>query len=217
MPLQSNDVLLHKLTQHSNVDLPVSPYVGYDKFPEQNKDLLGTEVSIKIRDRSKVDVSIDDISSEDFRESNFDYINNIWTYKFKVIRCDSTEPYRMVCVSKDYSKVIVTDSRKYDEIVSIYPDQIDRYMGMKVDDQYIADTREYAGVVIACDNGEPCNSVIVESLPDTAQIRIVLEDECQSKIDKIMRIDNIESYHKRTDIILLRKTLLEDKDIYGIS
>lgn len=215
MPLQANDTLLHKLTQHSNVDLPISPYVGYDKFPEQNKDLLGNIVSIKVRDRNKVDVSTDDVSNED--DYDFDTTNNIWTYKFKIIRCDSTEPYRMICVSTDYTKVIVTDSRNYEEIVSVYPDQIDTYMGMKVDDQYIADTREYAGVVISCDNGEPCNSVIVESLPDTAQIRIVLEDECQSKIDKIMRIDNIESYYKRDDIILLRKTLLEDKDIYGIS
>lgn len=217
MPLQLNDVLLHKLTQHSNVDLPISPYVGYDIFPKQDKNLLTSIIPIKYRDRYEVDKSIDEIGKEEVFEKDINYNTNIWTRDFIVIRCDITEPYRMICISTDYSKLIVTNSKKYTEIVSVYADQLNDFLGLKVSNQYYADLREYDGVVIGCDNGEPCNSIIVESLPNSREIRIVLEDECQSKIGKMMKINNIDYYYKKEDIILLRKTLIEGKRLYGIS
>ena len=216
MPLQLNDTLLHKETKHSNIDLPISPYVNYDKFPEQNKDLLSTIISLKIRDRYEADRSIDDVSREEISEGDVDFDTNIWTDNFIVIRCDAAEPYKMICVSTDYTRLVVTDSRYYSTIVAIYPDQLIEFLGLKVLDQYYSDIREYDGVIIGCDNGEPCNSVIVESLTDSKEIRIVLEDECQSKIGKIMKINKLDCYYTKESIALLRKTLIEGKKLYGI-
>lgn len=217
MPFQLNDRLLHKETHHSNIDIPIDSHIGYDKFPGQNKNLLGSTINIKYRDRYEVDRNTDEVGKEENFEDNINYETNIWNQEFKIIRCDISEPYRMICISKNYKKLIVTDSRNYDNIISVYPDQLVDFLGMEVIDQYIADTREYNGVVIGCDNGEPCNSVIVESLIDSHEIRIVLEDECQSKMSKIIRINNINCYFTEDKIALLRKTLLEGKKIYGTS
>ena len=51
-----DDILLHLLTKHTNLQVPFSDYVKSDKFPAQISELLNTEVNIKYRNYYKTDL-----------------------------------------------------------------------------------------------------------------------------------------------------------------
>jgi hypothetical protein len=50
-----------------------------------------------------------------------------------------------------------------------------------VNDQYVGEISEIQGVTLRVDNGEPCESVIVEFYKDNT-LRFLVGEECQSKL-----------------------------------
>ena len=174
MVQQLKDDLLHKRTRHTNLFVPHCEHVGANKFPTQNTALLDTYVTIKFRNMYKVEV--EDIIGPDLHDPH-----DIFEANCRVVRCDISEPYRMIGITDDCQFILVTDSRYWETMVVQYPIQFNEFCGIKVQDQYVAQHNWINAVTLRVDNGEPCYSVIVEYLEDD-YIRFVLGDECFSKL-----------------------------------
>ena len=131
MPKYESYTLLKDLTKHTNMNLVTGKYIGVDKYPEQNTDLLNTVVQITYKDKRIVDDFPHGPNSDDiamFRPGNDragldldskegfikDDIINHFTDNFLIIRCDAVEPYRLVAVSDDF-RVVLVGSSKLDE------------------------------------------------------------------------------------------------------
>lgn len=174
MVQQLKDDLLHLRTRHTNLMIPFCEYISSDKFPEQNMELLDTIVPIKFRNMYIVD-------REDLTEVEKIDPNDVYTENCRVLRCDNTEPYRMICISESYEFMLVTDSRYWEEKVVQYPIQFNEFVGIEVFDQYPAEIPEIKGVTLRVDNGEPCYTIICEFLADN-KVRFLIGDECFSKL-----------------------------------
>lgn len=181
---QLKDDLLHHRTRHTNLMVPYSDYVKGDKFPIQDLNLLDTYVDIRFRNMYKVELPEEYLSKQEKLDPR-----DIYTAHCRVLRCDSTEPYRMICISDTYEFIFVTDSRYWQETVVQYPIQFNEFIGIKVFDQYVGEIPEIKGVTLRVDNGEPCYSVIIEFLADN-QVRFVIGDECFSKLYDYYGEDN---------------------------
>jgi hypothetical protein len=206
MVQQEKDKLLHLHTRHTNLSIPYSDYVGYDKFPEQNKDILGKQVQIKYWN-----IDYYHGSSTDYEDNHKEYI---FIAECLVLRCDNVKPFKMILVSLDYRHIFVTDSRKYDTIVTQYPVQLTEYIGVNVKDQYVATLTDIDAVTLRVDEGEPCYSVIMEYI-EGDKVRFVLGDECFSKLGEYV---NGEQYKysrlmSEDEIARMRKSLMEGKEI----
>lgn len=164
MTLRSQDKILHEWTKHTNLLIPYSDFVSYNKFPVQNDLLLNSTVEIKYRNMYIVDGD----NLED----------KVFTAKCKVVRADLVVPYIMICISLDYQQIFVTDTRNYESFIARYPIQLDDFIGIELEDQYIGSLDRIHGITLRVDNGEPCYSVILETFEDS--YRFVLGDECQS-------------------------------------
>lgn len=173
MVRQETDDLLHKRTRHTNTSLPYCKEIGYDYFPDQNKDVLNTVVKLKYRDMFFVD-------EEEHKPDIYDP-HNIFEDDFLIVRCDLGSPYKLIALSVDYMYILVGDSRYYKKQVLLCPIQFSEFIGITVYNQYPGTIPELRGVTIRVDNGEPCYSVIIEFLKDNT-IRFVLGDECFSKL-----------------------------------
>ena len=204
MVQQLKDRLLHLHSKHTNLLIPSSDFIRPTIFPKQNKELLNSIININHRN-----MYISDKKDE----------YNIFTTKCKVVRCDSTEPFVMICISLDYEFVFVTDSRLYNIMIVQYPIQLSQLIGIRVKDQFPAVIEEMDGCTIRVDDGEPCNSVIAEFL-ENDEVRFLLGDECFSKMFNYFDeeiSDNYEynKYRSTEEIADIRKTILEGKKIYG--
>lgn len=205
MVQQEKDKLLHLYTRHTNLSIPYSDYVGYDKFPEQNKDMLGKIITIKY-------YNIDHYK-DTYNEKEDTNKDDIYTADCIVLRFDIVEPYRLITISRDGCYIFISDSRKYDTVVAQYPVQMSEYIGVKVKDQYAGVLKEIDAVTLRVDDGEPCYSVIMEYIGD--KIRFVLGDECFSKLQNYIdggSIDNPRSLTK-VEIADIRKNLIGGKEI----
>lgn len=182
MVKQLYDDLLHKRSKHTNLMVPFCEYITSESFPEQNIDLLDSVVPIRFRNMYVVDLA--EYVGSDLAEEH-----DIFTRDCRVIRCDSSAPYRMICISLDYQFIFVTDSRYWEETVVQYPLQLNEFIAIVVFDQYPGIIPEIKGVTLRVDNGEPCYSVIVELLADN-QVRFLIGDECFSKLYDYYGEDN---------------------------
>lgn len=206
MVQQEKDNLLHKNTHHTNLMMPHSEYVRFEKFPEQCPDMIGKIIDIKYRNmyiNEPPTISIDE---------PFDP-HDIFECKSKVLRCDKDEPFRMISISEDYKYIFIQDSRfKNDTKLQVpqYPIQFTQFIGLKCHDQFPASINELNSIILRCDNGEPCYAVIVEYL-NNGTIRIVLGDEIFTKIDPGQNINNEKT---EEEIILIRRNALEGRQIY---
>lgn len=200
--------LLHLHTRHTNLYTPYSDYVGYDKFPEQNKDLIGEIITIRYHN-----IDYYHSGSSTYYEDNHD--EYIFKSDCKVLRCDNVEPFKMILVSLDYRHIFVTDSRKYDTIVAQYPVQLTEYIGINVKDRYAATSTDIDAVTLRVDEGEPCYSVIMEYVEEN-KVRFVLGDECFSKLGEYVNGEQNKYSRLLTDdeIIIMRKELMEGKEIW---
>ena len=200
--------LLHLHTRHTNLYTPYSDYVGCNKFPEQNKDLIGQIIPIKYHNFDYYHSG----SSTEYEDNHDEFI---FISDSKVVRCDNVEPFKMILVSLDYRHIFVTDSRKYDTIVTQYPVQLTEYIGVKVKDRYAATSVEINAVTLRVDEGEPCYSVIMEYISETV-VRFVLGDECFSILGDYVNGEQDKYFRTLTDneIIKIRKELLEGKEIW---
>ena len=192
-----NDVLLHLITKHTNLQLPFSDYVKSDKFPTQISELLNSEVNIKYR--------------------------NYYEEPFIVLRADAEKPFRLIAVSKDYSKIIINSTEVINDNylfltkVSEYPIQMNEYIGLQCEDQYAGDIVNLKSVTLRVDKCEPCYSVLMEYIGDN-KVRFILGDEVISKII-MYQDDNIDTFFREpltdAEIITMRKLAIEGKTIYG--
>ena len=175
MPQQLSDDLLHLRTRHTNLMVPFSKYITATEFPEQNTELLNTIVSLNYRNMYVVNK--DELTGPEIYEEE----NGVHTADFLVLRCDIVEPFVMIGVTPDCSLFLVTDSRKYSEIITIYPKQLNEYIGLLMHDQYPGIIPEIKAVTLRVDNGEPCYTILMEFLEDN-QVRFLLGDECFTKL-----------------------------------
>ena len=240
-----DDILLHLLTKHTNLQVPFSDYVKSNKFPAQISELLNTEVNIKYRNYYKTDLETetraaviirngekvssrpsDDIQQlEDREPSLYEKEEKPFYYEepFIVLRADAEKPFRLIAVSKDYSKIIVNSTEIIDgdylflTKVSEYPIQMNEYIGLQCEDQYAGDI-SLNSVTLRVDKCEPCYSVLMEYVGDN-KVRFILGDEAISKII-MYQDDNIDTFFREpltdAEIITMRKLAIEGKTIYGI-
>ena len=193
------DTLLHNLSRHTNLSQPYSDYVNSNSFPKQNSELLNKEVTIKYRNYKIVEEDKDnikiyrpnddtDLITGHHNTGPEDYdINDVYTGTFRVLRADETEPYVLIGVSKDYSKIVVNSTKpmengklEYTEKISIYPRQINELIGLELSNQFVGEIDEIKATSLRVDNGEPCYSVLMEILGSTGYVRFILGDEVQS-------------------------------------
>lgn len=238
-----DDILLHLLTKHTNLQVPFSDYVKSDKFPTQISELLNTEVNIKYRNYYETDLetgtraaviirngekvssrpSDDTQQLEDREPLSYEKEEKPFYYEepFIVLRADAEKPFRLIAVSKDYSKIIVNSTEVIDgnylflNKVSEYPIQMNEYIGLQCEDQYAGDIVSLNSVTLRVDKCEPCYSVLMENIGDN-QIRFILGDEAMSKI--IMNQDDNTFFREPltdAEIITTRKSAIEGKTIYG--
>lgn len=178
---QLKDDLLHKRTIHTNRSVPYQENITPESFPSQNTELLDSIVIIKYRNMYIVD---EEVTGPEQYEPH-----DIYKTECRVVRCDSEEPFRMICMSNDYQFLLVTDSRYWEEKVVQYPIQFNEFIGITVYDQYAGIIPEVKGVTLRVDNGEPCFAVIMEFLADNI-VRFLLGDECFSKLYDYYGVDN---------------------------
>lgn len=215
MPQQLEDILLHKLTHHTNLSVPYSDYISVDKFPKQDLSKLNTIRELKFRNYYRIDPEEDQLTNESKAE-----MHDIYTAKFLIVRCDIEEPYKLIGISEDYYHIIVQDSRHTDsDVVSIYPHQMSEYIGLKTSSQYPANFNHLDGVTLRVDNTEPCLSVIAEFI-DEETVRFVLGDESFFKITgyyykNSKALNELNDFKSLEDIALLRKFIMKGKKIYG--
>ena len=241
---QLKDDLLLRRSRHTNLQVPHSEYVTYDTYPEQDSNLLGTIINQRFRDLNTPDLPPEDISEEDMLEdessdTGFSYDGYTYASTFIILRFDITEPFVMISVSTDYRFMIVSDTRVYETKVCEYCIQLSEYIGATVFDQYPGIPDERKGIVLAVDDGEPCNTVIAEVFGEEENtFRFVLGDECQSilcgrwddtgKYESRKEIPNLEDYrldyednypnyepNVEIEVMQIRKNIIEGAKIYG--
>lgn len=240
---QKEQILMHsKITKHSNLMIPFSDNVTALEFPEQNKQLLNTIVTLQYRNRYIADKRSVNIPSCGRPKDDIPFIeagistgddNIIFSNDFRILRADITKPYKYIAISVDYKDIIVGTMTEEGEInKEIYPVtmfQMSEYIGLKTINMYVGKLDLTEAVVLSIDNGEPCNAVIMEYIDkNTNIVRFVLGDECFSVIDgyidtdfKVKELNTLEDLRKYDinrsiiEISDLRKYLLSDIIIYG--
>ena len=168
MVRQLTDVLLHKKTKHTNYTTPFSEFISSDKFPKQDKNKLNTYINLSYRNMYIV---------EDRDEEG----HLIITEEFLIVRYDVSEPFRLIGISRNFSVILIGDTRNYQDTIIQYPIQLNEFCILSVFDQYPAHIPEIKGVTLRVDEGEPCNSVIIEFLADN-YVRFLIGDECFTKL-----------------------------------
>lgn len=240
-----DDILLHLLTKHTNLQVPFSDYVKSDKFPVQISELLNTEVNIKYRNYYETDLETetraaviirdgekissrpsDDIQQLEDKESSLcEKEEKPFYYEepFIVLRADADKPFRLIAVSKDYSKIIVNSTEIIDgeylflTKISEYPIQMNEYIGLQCEDQYAGDIVSLNSVTLRVDKCEPCYSVLMEYIGGN-MVRFVLGDEVTSKIIMYQSDDPSTFFREPltdAEIITMRQMMIEGKTIYG--
>lgn len=238
---QNEDILLHsKITKHSNLMVPFSDHVHAFDYPKQNSQLLNTTTTLKYRDRFRADLNAVDIPSSGRPKDDAAYVdyatlagddNVVYDGEFRILRADIEAPYTYIAVSTDYKHIVVGKMTEEGDINhDIYPVsmiQMTEYIGLVCINMYVASIDLYDAVVLSADQGEPCNAVLVELVPDkekaTMYYRFIRGDECFSVVKGYVdhnyanqEINNLSDLRKysinRTmdEIADLRKYLLED-------
>ena len=231
---------LRDLHKHANQEFPVSNYVGLDKFPEQNEMLLNTIIRLEYRDMEAhnsylVDPlapahrPLDDESAIDPTESQEYEENSQYTESgiFRVIRCDKEEPFVMVCISADYTKVITCDSRTFDQGAAFVMHQEEDYMyngalvkpyfTKNLDDEGAKkysdsipmknyESNEHECFVISFDTATRLGYGVVIEIIDSDKFRVLLDSEVDFEIIKLYEYDTETS--RESQIANLRKRLI---------
>lgn len=213
-----DDILLHKVTKHTNRMIPFSNYVKIDSFPEQNSQLLNTTATLQYRNRNIADKDAYNIPSagrpiddEPFVEAgNHEGDEDIiFTDRFVVLRADKSEPFVFIAISLDYRHMIVGKTNEDRSInQNIYPVeaiQMNEWIGLYFNDTYFRDAKLIneilPAVMLSCDANEPCLCVIMEYIDEPNKVvRFVLGDECFSEItgyiDDALEIHDLDTIEK---------------------
>ena len=195
MVSRRKDKLLHKISHHTNVTMPHSDYVTGSKYPEQNQDILGTTITLRYRTMYRFRNTHDNDDSPDKYE-----LTDIIEGEFIVVRFDIEEPKKIIAISRDYKVILVGDSDNYENQILEYPIQLQELIGLYVIDDYFEkpDRIQVKSVVLSCDNGEPCHTVIAEFYSDTRYqnaVRFILGDEVRSIVLEKYDPDGLRDYN----------------------
>ena len=244
-----DDVFLHKISRHTNLQLPFSDYVKVDKFPAQISDLLGTVITLKyrnyyrseleagtksatiIRDGEKVSSrpSDDTQQLEDREPLSYEIDETPFYYEdpFIILRADAEEPFRLIAVSTDYTKMVVNSTEivngdyLFFTKVSEYHPQMNEFIGIDWKDQYAGIIPELRAISLRVDETEPCYSILMEYLEED-MVRFVLGDETMAKMADYKRKDDwgerlYSNILNDYEVAELRRSVIEGKTIYGAS
>ena len=123
MMKQTDQILMHsKITKHSNLMIPFSDHVSALEFPEQNKQLLNTIVTLQYRNRYIADKRSVNIPSCGRPKDDIPFIeagistgddNIIFSNDFRILRADITKPYKYIAISVDYKDIIEIENYAY--------------------------------------------------------------------------------------------------------
>jgi hypothetical protein len=238
--LYLNTKILQELVGHTNMNVSRSDYISYTEYPEQILELLNTIITIRYRNYYTNDTSIlgrratlivdgEEVSSrpkDDYqRLDDIEIIDKeipfIFSGEFRVLRADKVEPYILIAVSTDYSKIVVNSTRldendeyMYNTIVSEYAIQKNEYIGQNFYTLYdnglnVAD--KLHAVSLSIDDSEPCYGILMEYLDD-GRVRFVLGDESIAVLSDEESGINITN---ERELIEYRKNILEGVTIYG--
>ena len=199
------DIELHNITRHSNVSIPGSKYISGTKYPKQNEELLNSVVPLRYRNMYIPDM--DEYTGPDAYDPH-----TIYTENCTVLRCDIEEPYVMIAISDDYRCLLVLDSRNWKTSVVIYPFQMN-VVGESCMNRYFADRDLRQAYILRADNGEPCNTVLLEETDDS--YRFILGSECISILNSNPEIEiRLDFYQSDQDVITTsqhRKRIFEEQ------
>lgn len=216
MPKELDEKFLHKLTKHTNLYKPHSNHVDSTTFPEQNVDLLNSKVVLKYRDHRIGDRDIISTSSSGRPSDDEEFVpytedspdkfdpHDIYEDEFIIIRADRTEPYRLIAVSTNYDKIVISSSKMendkylFEDIVVEYPIQLNEFIGIACYDKYNnKDIPELRSVTLRVDAYEPCYSVLMELLGSTGYVRFILGDECPVVLQDYYDTDGSHDYDNK--------------------
>lgn len=216
MPKDLDRKFLHKFTKHTNLYKPHSEKVSSTTFPEQISELLNTIVTLKYRDHRIGDKDIVSIPSYGRPKDDGEYFkftnegpdkldpHDIYTGDFKIIRADKVDPFRMIAISTDYDKIIISTTKQengnyiYPDIVCEYPIQMNEYIGIACFDKYnILEEPRLKSVTLRVDTYEPCYSVLMEILGSTGYVRFLLGDETEAFFDDYYDTDGSKDYNAK--------------------
>lgn len=218
-----NDVFLHEVTRHTNIEIPYSDFVQSNKFPEQISELLNTKVTIKYRNHYRSDLECinraavrykdgvkvssrpsDDIQMmEDDTPAIVDVSDqtDIYSGKFIVVRADKTEPYVMIGIKDDYSAMVINSTEiddsgeyKFYSKISEYATQMNEFIGLQVFVRFMGNTNERIGAIFSVDATEPCHSIIMELLDETT-VRFILDNEAMAIVDDYYALNGENDYN----------------------
>lgn len=200
------DIELHHLTKHTNVSIPGSKFITGTLYPKQNEELLDTVVEIKYRNMYIPDM--DEYTGPDAYDPH-----TIYTAKCVVLRCDDEAPHVFVARSKDYRYIFVTNSLIWEDVVTIYPFQMN-VVGIPCLNRYHADMNLRKAYVLRADNGEPCHTVLLEETDDG--FRIILGDECISILNFDPEVEELPLDFYQSDQTIIdssqhRKRIFEEQ------
>ena len=199
MVSRRTDRLLQKITHHTNLEQPYNQYITGYKYPKQDTDKLGTIIQMKYRNRY-IPNSLTDIDRQIDPDREYEYNDNTFERDFIVLRYDDAEPYRLITIQDDFEVMLVSDTRKYQDIVHIYPKQIEEFLGLYMHDQYFHTPDVIIkSVLLRCDSTEPCESIIAELYLDNT-IRFVTGTETQAVVMDRYDIDGVRDYDAKDPV-----------------
>lgn len=199
------DTYLHELTHQTNFTIPFSNYIGANQYPVQDIDLIGQERSFKYYNMKYVDQEESQMSREDLIDPHIVYVG-----LFKILRYDIQEPYTYIAISLDYNEIII-GSTLDNTLPAMYPVQQTEFIGLEVDNIYPGQLERNPAVVLRCDEGEPCYTVLMETMSN-GKVRFILGDECMSLVDRDKFINN-RTLKNDIEIAELRKSLMKGIEI----
>lgn len=205
-----DNIFIHLLTKHTNLQKPYSDFVKYNKYPEQLTDLVNTEVTIKYRYNAISDTDTisrasviekdgkiislrphdDDQLLKEKEISDIDIYDNSFVQEdtFTVLRADAVEPYVFIAISKDAFEIIVSSTKidengeyQFNKYPSIYPLQDNRFIGLGCYQYYDGYIPEIISTPLRVDSTEPCYTVFAEFIGNDT-LRFTLGDEVISKV-----------------------------------
>ena len=199
-----NKHFLHEYIRHTNVERPTPNIIGYNDYPLQVEDAVGSIEDLIYTDQRFVYNDINPDSKE--QESVNDRIHKD---KFLTLRYDNKLAYKsakVIYMSTNCRTVIVTQQDKSKDYLCT-PDEFEYLVGMRVYPEYKGLTRE--AYVFAVQALEPGFAVIVEYL-DNDYCRFICDDELYFTYNP----DDIYIPVIKPDLADIRRRLLEGRIIY---
>lgn len=182
-------VLFDKCAKLNNF---IKPYDGYvidapvlkNKFPEQDSDKLLSTIRINYRDVQDCYVG---------EETGLDPVHQVRQTFATILRYDTTEPYKCICVDK-LGRMFIGNTQDI-EAPMLYTVQQYNFYNMQVVDAYRDLREENIGLCVRCDDMNPAYAIMMELDIVNKTMRFVVTDEIFPKMLTDLEKELYESYY----------------------